>query len=870
MEWCGYSPLQCAGKLRTDTDTGLTIKDASERLSRFGKNTLDCGKRAGFIKKFFSQFSDFMVLILLVAAAVSFITAFVWGGDITDPIMILLIVAINAVVGTVQECRADSAAEALRKLSSPHAKVIREGRLMNISSEEVVPGDIIRIERGDLVCADARIIRSTALSVEEAALTGESVPSEKRHDIILPKDTSPADMENMVFSSTIVTSGHADAIVTETGMNTRVGKIAALINQEKSPPTPLQKSLSKTGKVLGIAALLICAFIFLLGIIEGTPPLEMFMLSVSLAVAAIPEGLPAVVTIVLALGVRKMANRRAIVRRLSAVETLGSTTVICSDKTGTLTQNKMTVTGLFCLRGSVSAHSTEGKNLLSLGALCCNSTLSKKADGFSASGSPTENAILIAAANSGYDPDTIKKQLSRIKEIPFDSKRKRMATIHSLSTGGYRIIVKGAPDILLTLCSSVQDTSGMKILGRSEKSAVLSSNDSMAQKAMRVIAVAFKDTASLPADDTELEKGLCFVGLIGMTDPLRPQARSSVSRCKKAGIRPVMITGDHISTAKAAASEAGIFSKNDKAMTGSELDKLSQDRLEKEVRTCSVFARVSPEHKVRIVKAFQANGNVVAMTGDGVNDAPALKCADIGCAMGISGTDAAKSASDMILTDDDFSTIVEAVGQGRGIFDNIKKTVHFLLSCNIGEILTILCGYLLRLPSPLLAIQLLWVNLVTDSLPALALGAEPAEDDIMERPPSKAENGIFSRSLTIRMILEGCLIGALAFLAFTIGRVFFDASGDPVFGRTMCFAVLSMSQLVHSFNLRSRHISQKGGLLRHPKLAGAFLIGAVMQISVIAIPFFNPIFHTACLSAIQWTIVLLLSVCPIISGFFKQ
>lgn len=865
MDWCGYSSQKCAEKLRTDISMGLSVNEASERLLRFGKNTLDSGKSSGVLKRFFSQFSDFMVLILLAAAAVSFVTAIFWGGDLTDPIMILLIVFLNAFIGTIQECRAENAAEALKKLSAPHSKVIRGGKLFTVASEELVPGDVIRIETGDLVCADARLISSESLSVDEASLTGESVPSEKHHDVILPEGTAAGDMANMVFSSTIVTSGHADAVVTETGMDTKVGKIASLISSEKSPPTPLQKSLAKTGKILGTAALSICALIFLLGVIQGAPPLEMFMLSVSLAVAAIPEGLPAVVTIVLALGVRKMAVHRAIVRRLPAVETLGSTTVICSDKTGTLTKGKMTVSELFS-GGTVSSHSPEGKELLLLGALCCNSTLSKSGREFSASGSPTENAIIIAAAETGYDPVSYAKQFRRVREIPFDSKRKRMATVHSLSGGGYRIIVKGAPDILLPLCSYVTGASGKQALGTAARKRILSANDSMAEKAMRVIAVAMKDVPKLPRDDSSLESELCFCGLIGMTDPPRTQAKAAVARCKKAGIRPVMITGDHITTAKAVAAGLGIFTKNDRAMTGAELDRLTQEQLEKEVRSCSVFARVSPEHKVRIVKAFQAGGEVAAMTGDGVNDAPALKCADIGCAMGMSGTDAAKSAADMILTDDNFSTIVEAVGQGRGIFENIKKTVHFLLSCNIGEILTVLCGYLMKLPSPLLAIQLLWVNLVTDSMPALALGAEPVEDDIMERPPSRTEKGIFTRELTIRMILEGCLIGALAFLGFTIGRIFFDGSGEPVIGRTMCFAVLSMSQLVHSFNLKSRHISQGSGLFRHPKLLGAFIIGSVMQISVIVLPFFNSIFHTAPLSPVQWLTVALLSLCPVITG----
>lgn len=864
MEWHDKSGAETARLLKTSSSAGLSKAEARRRLEKYGKNVLTTEKHQSIIVRFLKQFSDFMVLILLAAAAVSFITAFISGdGDFIDPVMILLIVIVNAVIGTAQECRAEKAIDALKKLSAPHTRVIRDGKTLSVLSEEIVLGDLIVFEAGDLICADARIIEAAAVKAEESSLTGEAVPSDKRADVILPSDTSPADRCNMLYSSTFVTSGHGKAIVTAAGMDTQVGKIAAMLDSGESPQTPLQKSLAKTGKVLGICAVIICIIIFGLGILQKVPPLEMFMISISLAVAAIPEGLPAIVTIVLALGVRKLAANRAVVRKLPAVETLGSANVICSDKTGTLTQNKMTVEALSNANGAVNAHSSDGSLLLSLAALCNNSDLTKNGSGYLSDGDPTEAALIIAAANAGQLKDSLDSRFIRVNEVPFDSKRKRMITVHKLPTGGYRTIVKGAPDILISLCSLVHTSSGAAALTTAQKSKLAAENDRLAAKAMRVIAAAYKDTPS-PPKESELEKDLIFCGFIGMTDPPRPQAYGAVAQCRKAGIKTVMITGDHIITAKAVAAKLGIFRSGNKTATGSELDKISQDELQKHIYEYSVFARVSPEHKVRIVKAFQSTGAVVAMTGDGVNDAPALKCADIGCAMGISGTDVAKSAADMVLTDDNFATIVDAVEQGRGIFDNIRKTIHFLLSSNIGEILTVLCAFLMRLPSPLLAIQLLWVNLVTDSLPALALGSEPAKSDIMERKPADSHSGIFNASSVRSIIIEGGFIGALAFLAFTIGRVFFDSGSDPVTGRTMTFAVLSLSQLVHSFNLRSEKSLFKVGITGNPKLIGAFLIGAFMQISVISVPLLNDIFKTTPLSPAGWLIVAALSLVPLI------
>ena len=863
MEWHSMSSRACAERLGTDEKNGLSSAEARVRLAAGGKNLLSQKKRKSIAAIFLSQLADLTVLILLAASGISFFTAALGGGDFVEPVMILVIVLINAAVGTVQERRAESAIEALKRLSAPHSRVIRDGREQTVPSEDIVPGDILCISGGDLICADARLCESVSLSVEEASLTGESVPSDKDNAVILGSDTPLADRANMIYSSTIVSEGHARAIVTETGMNTRVGKIAELIDSEEAPQTPLQKSLAKTSRILGIAALCICAVIFLLGLTQSVAPLEMFMIAISLAVAAIPEGLPAVVTIVLALGVRKMALHRAIVRRLPAVETLGSTTVICSDKTGTLTQNKMTVTRLTDGEDSVSAHSPAGELLLSLAALCCSGSVKRSADGFTASGSPTEKGILLAAAAAGQVSTALEGRFPRIKELPFNSLRKRMLTVHSLPTGGCRVIVKGAPDVLLPLCAEEHTRSGRKPLTEAAVRRIVALNDGLAGAAMRVIAVAYKDCPSMPAENA-LETGLTFCGLIGMTDPPRPQAKNAVARCKRAGIRPVMITGDHLATALAVARELGICSHRDRALTGAELDKLSDKELDKRIRNCDVFARVSPEHKVRIVKAFQRRGEITAMTGDGVNDAPALRCADIGCAMGMSGTDAAKGAADLVLTDDNFSTIVEAVEQGRGIFANIKKTVHFLLSCNIGEILTVLCAFLLRLPAPLLAMQLLWVNLITDSLPALALGSEPPEEDIMEQAPPREKCGIFSHRMIRDIIVEGCFIGAISFLAFTVGRVLFDGGAEPVVGRTMTFAVLSLSQLVHAFDLRSRHSLFRAGIGGNPKLIGAFFLGCIMQVTVISVPLLAQSFGAVTLSPVQWLIVVLLSLSPLL------
>ena len=727
-----------------------------------------------------------------------------------------------------------------------------------MDSAELVPGDLVLLNTGDLVPADLRLLEAHNLKAEESALTGESLPTGKNAEMTFPASTSLGDRRNMLFCGSSISEGRGAGIVVATAMSTQVGKIAHMINVEESPQTPLQRKLAQTGKMLGTGALLICLVIFVMGLFQKVNPLEMFMISISLAVAAIPEGLPAVVTIVLALGMRRMAASRAIVRRMPAVETLGSASVICSDKTGTLTQNRMTVVELTNLDAKMPLSSAAGGAMLNLAALCNNCIISNG----KAHGDPTEAALLMAAPKQ---KEELEKQFPRVGEISFSSSRKMMTTIHKIGVNQYRIITKGAPDLLLNKCSSCLNHSAAVPMSSAYRGTIARKNEEMAARALRVLGVAYRDVTTLPKNNESIESELTFCGLIGMIDPPRPQAREAVRLCKKAGIRPVMITGDHIATAVAIAKQLGIMGSSDAAMTGAQLDKTDQKELEKKIYQYVVFARVSPEHKVRIVKAFQAHGEVVAMTGDGVNDAPALKTADIGCAMGISGTDVAKAASDMILTDDNFATIVSAVREGRGIYENIKKTIHFLISCNIGEILTVFVAFLLRLPTPLLAIQLLWVNLVTDSLPALALGVEPIETDIMQRRPTKQNESVFAGGMGYNIIVEGCFIGALALLAYTVGRVFFDIDkAVPIVGRTMAFAVLSLSQVVHTFNMRSPHSVFKTGVFTNPKLLWAALICIALQTSVIVITPLSRIFKTAPLDPKQWLIVIILSLIPLL------
>lgn len=859
MDWHSMTNRDVLEHFHSDPTKGLSFHEVHHYQEKYGKNILKEKKQKSLLRKFMEQFSDFMVIILLIAAAVSFITSYMDGsGDILDPIIILVIVIVNAITGVIQESKAEKAINALRKMSAPTTKVMRGGKQLELDSGELVPGDIIILDTGDLVPADARLLDATNLKTDESALTGESLPVDKDASRTCESGALVGDRKNMIFSASVVTCGHCKAVVTETGMNTEVGKIAGMINDGEAAQTPLQNKLEQIGKMLGIGAMAICAIIFVMGLIQKIPPLDMFMISVSLAVAAIPEGLPAIVTIVLAIGVQRMVKKHAIVRRLPAVETLGSATVICSDKTGTLTQNKMTVMETASSQGTVTMDSREGKEILTLAALCNNSVLHGRKPDWTAQGFPTETALVIAAAQHGLIKTQLDFEYKRLKELPFDSSRKLMTTIHQLKSGGYRVITKGAPDILIRKTAAYTTGNGSAAMTDGKRAEIEHINAAMAGKAMRVIAVAYRDIANLPSDPATAERDLIFCGLLGMQDPPRPQAKEAVRLCKGAGIKPVMITGDHVLTASAIAKELGILEHGDKAMTGAELDRIPEEELTKAIRGTTVFARVTPEHKVRIVKAFQSAGEVVAMTGDGVNDAPALKTADIGCAMGQGGTEVAKAASDMILTDDNFSTIVGAVREGRGIYENIKKAAHFLISSNIGEIITIFTASLLRLPTPLLPIQLLWVNLVTDSLPAMALGVEPVEEDIMERKPVSPKEHLFSGGRGIEIALEGALIGALALLAFTVGRIWFNIAA----ARTMTFAVLSLSQLVHAFNMRSSHSLFHIGFTSNKKMVFSFLVCLALQVGVIMYEPLSVIFKTTPLGFLEWAIVTGLALVP--------
>lgn len=859
MELYSQSREEAVQTLGTDPARGLNQRECQRRLEQYGKNELRPAKRRGLPARFFSQFQDLMVLILLAAAAVSFAVSWVRGdGEYVDSLIILAIVVCNAVIGTVQEVRADRAIQALKKLSSPHAWVIREGRRQRVESSQLVPGDLVVLQAGDLVPADLRLLKSAELKIEESALTGESVPAEKDAGAHCPGNAPLGERKNMAFASTGVASGAGVGVVAATGMDTAMGRIAHMLEHEQSPQTPLQQRLKRMGKVMGVGVVLICAVIFLLGLFQQRPPLEMFMIAISLGVAAIPEGLTAVVTIVLAMGIKRMAQKRAIVRHLPAVETLGSTQVICSDKTGTLTQNKMTVVAFSSARGEERLDSPAAQFALELATLCSDA----QEVGEKITGDPTETAFLRACKRGKGE---LEGCFPRVGEIPFTSARKRMTTAHRLLEGGFRLIAKGAPDVLIARCTQLLQGGEIRPLTGAMKAKLLSDNSRLAERALRVLAVAYRDVSALPSDDRESESQLIFCGLIAMEDPPRPGVKEAVAQCKRAGILPVMITGDHAATALAIGQRLGIAESSSQVMTGPELDRLDDGALSKKVFQYRIFARVSPEHKVKLVRAFQQRGMVVAMTGDGVNDAPALKAADIGCAMGKNGTEVAQSAADMVLTDDDFSTIVAAVREGRGIYQNIRKTVHFLLSCNIGEILVVFVAFLLRAPTPLLAIQLLWVNLVTDSFPALALGADPIQGDAMEQPPHKREEGIFSGGVGFAVAVEGCLVGALALLAYTIGRAFFDYDpAAPAIGRTMAFCVLSLSQLVHSFNMRSEHSVLKLGLLSNRKLVAACGFCAFLMVSVVLFPPLSALFQTTALTALQWLVVAALSLCPLL------
>ena len=849
--WHFMTEEEVLSQLNADPSAGLSAQEAETRLKTYGRNELETPPPESLFKRFLAQMKDPMIIVLLVAAVLSFVSS--GFTDWVDSVIILLIVIVNAVISISQENNANKALEALRKMSAPLAKVVRSGELIRLETGLLVPGDIIHLEAGDLVPADARILECANLKADESAMTGESVPVGKRVIDSLPEETGLADRKNMVVSSSVITNGRAVCVVTATGMDTEVGRIANMLMREEEGETPLQKKMAEISKSLSVICLSVCVVMFLVGLLYSRPILEIFMTAVSLAVAAIPEGLAAVVTIVLALGVQRMVKRNANINQRPADETLGCASVICSDKTGTLTQNRMTAVEVWTPEGGDRALT------LTIGALCSDAGLTYDEQGQpQTTGDPTETALVDIAVKEGLDKNQLEDAMPRVAELSFDSERKLMSTVHPFQ-GKYRVMVKGAPDVLLDRC----------LIGPEEARAAAERNEELASRAIRVLGMAYKDLDALPDELTTdtLERELHFAGLIGMIDPPRMEVKQAVAECYAAGIRPVMITGDHKLTAVAIAKELDIFRDGDEAITGQDLDAMDQQTLEHRVERYSVYARVSPEHKMRIVQAWQSKGRVVAMTGDGVNDAPALKVADIGCAMGITGTDVAKGAADMILTDDNFATIVHAVEQGRGIYANIKKSIQYLLSCNIGEIITIFVATALNLHQmPLVPIQLLWLNLVTDSLPALALGMEPVEQGIMKQKPRDPRDSIFAHGFAASMVFYGVLVGAITLLAYVLGEyVLSDPAIADGTANTMAFATLVFCELTRAFAVRSerRSIFQIG-LLSNKTMNKAFAISLALQLGVLLIPALQPIFSITPLTALEWVVVVLLALVPLV------
>ncbi len=857
---------QVVQQLQSNSEVGLNARQIAERRAQYGENRLREKKKKSTLRRFFDQFKDVMIIILMIAAVISAVLVFTEEefrpAELFEPGLILLIVILNAIMGVYQEGKAERALDALKNMSAPHARVIRDGAESVIDAADLVPGDIIKLEAGDFVPADARLLTSTSLKSEESALTGESVPSEKDASVIVEENAPIGDRVGMVFSGCSITYGTATAVVTGTGMNTEMGKIAGLLDGEGDAQTPLQKKLAQLGKYLGIMALAACVIIFIVGVVSKSMEIkDVFMTAISLAVSAIPEGLPAIVTIVLSIGVQRMVKKNALIRRLPAVETLGSASIICSDKTGTLTQNRMTLLKAYVDGAGetedISAENSEAvRSLLRLGTLCCDGSVVINPDGPETHiGDPTETSIVFAAYKNGMEKDALNKEFPRVGGIPFDSDRKLMTTINEMD-GKLVVIVKGAFDMLASRC----------VAGDIETARTIT--EKLSENALRVLAIATKTIEVLPDTLTseDLENGLTFQGLVGMIDPPRPECKVAVATCRRAGIKPVMITGDHVVTASAIARELGILEEGDDAITGAQLDAMTEEELDARVEKIAVYARVSPENKIRIVKAWQRKGQVVSMTGDGVNDAPALKAADIGCAMGITGTDVAKGAADMTLTDDNFATIVDAVREGRGIYANIKKVVGFLLGTNIGEVILVFIAMLIWQKAPLLSMQLLWINLVTDSLPAIALGMEPVEKDVMDHKPKPKNEGLFAGGLGVRVGLMGAMFGGLALLAFFLGyKVLTPAGVDALqAGQTMAFMVLSLSQVVHAFNMRSEKSLFKTGVFGNHKLNWAALASMLMVLLVLFVPGLNTVFGLVYLTKNLYLIALGLVFVPVV------
>ena len=900
--WYQKSSATVVEEIGSDLHKGLSDKEAAERLAKYGPNELKGKPHATIWEMLLEQFKDFLVLILIGASIVS---AFV--GEVADSLVIIVIVVLNAALGVFQEAKAEKAMEALQKMAAPNSKVIRDGNIQTVPSRELVVGDIVLLEAGDYVPADVRILESMNLKVEEASLTGESVPVEKE-TVAIDHEASLADRHNMGYMGTVVTYGRGKAVIIGTGMNTEIGKIAQMISSFEEQSTPLQEKLADFGKILGILCLAVCAVVFVLGIYQGyrdgnltmDEVTLLFMTAVSLAVAAIPEGLPAVVTIVLAIGMQRMVKKNSIVKKLHAVETLGSTTVICSDKTGTLTQNQMTVVRLFAdgqlLEVSGEGYSPEGSfsrdgkplqataepglNLLLQGSALCNDAILQPTEekGWKIAGDPTEGALVVVAAKAGYDRDSINEKFPRVQEIPFDSSRKMMTTFHQMPDGSVRAFVKGAPDILLNRCKHISTRGQITEVNDADRANIAAANSAMAKQALRVLAVAYRDFPAVPAnlEPTQIEADLTFLGLLGMIDPPRSEARDAVKICKQAGIRAIMITGDYRDTALAVAMDLGIAEGEHQIVTGQELNAMCKDEICQVVKKASVFARVSPEHKVAIVEAFQANGQIAAMTGDGVNDAPALKKADIGVAMGITGTDVTKETADMVLTDDNFASIVAAVEEGRVIFANIRKFVFFLMSCNLAEIFVIFFAMIMGWPIPLLPIQLLWLNLVTDAFPALALGMEKPEPGVMEQDPRDPQEPIMNSNMKKMILIQSTVLTfavlgsfgyALKYLTpgFTFGAPL-TPDLDLSMARTFAFATMISAELLRAYTTRSEHYSVfKIGLFSNKYMN----MGVGLSFALLALALYGPlhaIFRTQILGLAEWAVVGGFAILPFVAG----
>lgn len=868
--WFNKSSEEIIKELSSNVINGLSSADAKSRLEKNGLNKLQGKKKKSTFQLFLSQINDAMIYILLVAAVISAIV-----GEISDAIIILIVIFVNAIIGVIQESKAEKALEALKNMSTPKALVKRDGSIIEIPSEEVVLGDIVVIDAGRYIPADLRLIESANLKIEESAFTGESVPAEKNSDIIKEeKDVPIGDQHNMAFMSTLATYGRGTGIVIATGMDTQIGKIAKMLDAEDENVTPLQKKLAQLGKILGFAAVGISIVMFIVSMFQGRDFLEMFMTSISLAVAAIPEGLPAIVAIVLALGVQRMIKENAIIRKLPSVETLGSVNIICSDKTGTLTINKMTVKKFYINGETKNLEQIDIKNdeskLLVDGMILCNDATSK--DGVQ-TGDPTEVALIDVGNKINIFKDDLNELHKRVNEIPFDSDRKLMTTVNTYDKN-FNVFTKGAIDSILKISNKILINGEIKDFTKNEKEKVLEASNLMSDDALRVLALGYKVIDSEHVAIDELEKDLIFVGLMGMIDPPREEVKGSIQTSKNAGIRTIMITGDHKNTAVAIAKELGIANDISEAMSGSEIDTYSDEEFTKIVNDYRVFARVSPEHKVKIVKAFKAHGNIVSMTGDGVNDAPSLKAADIGVAMGITGTDVAKGAADMVLTDDNFTTIISAVEEGRNIFNNIKKSILFLLSCNLGEVITLFIAILLNWAAPLLPIHILWVNLITDSFPALSLGVDPGDKGVMDLPPRNPKESLFAGRMGKLLILNGILIGVTTLFAFVLGEYLYPDSLRHA--QTMAFVVLSVSQLFYSLAMRNETKSLfQVGVFKNKWLIGSILLGILLQLAIITIPFTATIFKVYSLTLTDWGIVILISLIPfvineIIKIFFRM